>query len=271
MYARKNLLKKKLMQGKMVLGTETWMRDPRIIDLIGFAGFDFVHIENEHVARDYSNLEATVRAAHAAGVTPLYRTEQCINNQPPVNEIIKALDCGVQCIMIPTVETAEAARKIVQAARFAPLGERGLATCDLTFPKVWPAPGVPLDVNQACDEVNAETLIYCIIETPEGVKNVEEIASVEGIDVLGFGHQDYAIAARLSSDHSLAGDEARERVWEAAKRHNKLTWDYIDSAEELNRVKKMGTRIVDFGVDMNLYLGKLYENMSSFKKFMRNE
>lgn len=60
-------------------------------------------------------------------------------------------------------------------------------------------------------------------------------------------------------------------MWEAAKRHNKLTWDYIDSAEELNRVKKMGTRIVDFGVDMNLYLGKLYENMSSFKKFMRNE
>ena len=49
MYARKNLLKEKLMQGKMVLGTETWMRDPRIIDLIGFAGFDFVHIENEHV------------------------------------------------------------------------------------------------------------------------------------------------------------------------------------------------------------------------------
>ena len=50
-----------------------------------------------------------------------------------------------------------------------------------------------------------------------------------------------------------------------------MTWDYIDSAEELNRVKKMGTRIVDFGVDMNLYLEKLYENMSSFKKFMRNE
>lgn len=268
MYARKNLLKEKLAQGKKVVGMETWMRDPRVVDLIGYAGFDFVHIEHEHVARDFSNLESMVRAAHAAGITPLYRTEQCVNNQPPVNEIIKALGCGVQCIMIPQVQTAEAARKIVQAARYAPLGNRGLATADLTFPRIWPSPDTPLDINRACDEINAETMIYCIIETPEGVKNIEEILDVEGIDVIGFGHQDYSIAARISDDHSVAVDKAKDIVWEAARKRNKLTWEYIEEKEQLKAVKRRGTRIVDFGMDTVHLQNKMYELIGEFRDFL---
>lgn len=267
MYARKNLLKEKLAQGKKVVGMETWMRDPRVVDLIGFAGFDFVHIEHEHVARDFQNLEMLVRAAHAAGITPLYRTEQCINNQPPVNEITKALACGVQCIMIPQVQTAEAARKIVQAVRFPPKGNRGLATCDLTFPEVWPSRDVPLNVNQACDEINAETMIYCIIETPEGVKNIEEILDVEGIDVIGFGHQDYAIAARIADDHSDEVDEAKDVVWAAAGKRGRLTWEYIEDVEQLKAVKRRGTRIVDFGVDTTILLRAMYTLVDAFNDF----
>lgn len=113
MYARKNLLKEKLEKGQKVLGMELWLRDPHLVELLGHAGYDFVHIESEHVGQDWTMVENFVRAAELYGMTPLYRTEQCFDNEPPVNEIIKALSVGAQIIMVPQVSTAEAARKAV--------------------------------------------------------------------------------------------------------------------------------------------------------------
>jgi 2-keto-3-deoxy-L-rhamnonate aldolase RhmA len=248
-YVRKNQLKQKVRNGQIVLGMEVWLRDPRAVELVGQAGFDLAHIEYEHVARNWESIEDLVRAAELVGVTPLFRCEQCINGEPPVNQIIKALKCGAQIIMVPHVETAEEARKIVDAVKFAPKGHRGLATCDRSALEMFPNDKVSLDVMRYASEANAETMIFCIIETPLAVKNIDAILAVEGIDVVGFGHQDFALAAGLSADSGAPVDEARETVRAAVKRSGKLMWwNTLDPASIAEQAPK-GIQIFMIGVD----------------------
>ena len=57
MFARKNLLKEKAKNGEIIMGMESWLRDPRIFELLGQAGFDLAHIENEHVGHNWEEIE----------------------------------------------------------------------------------------------------------------------------------------------------------------------------------------------------------------------
>ncbi len=252
MYARKNLAKEKLRKGEVVVGMEVWLRDPRLIELMGHAGFDFCHIENEHVAHDWESVENLIRTCELAGLTPLYRTEQCFDGEPPVNEIIKALKCGAQIIMVPHVNTPEMARKAVAAAKFPPLGRRGIATCDRSSLEIVPNASTPLYIDKFIAELNEETMVWAIIESPEAVKNIDAIVAVEGLDAVGFGHQDYAIAAGLPADAGTQIDEAREKVREAARRAGKFMWWNTDQPAVAQEQRKKGIQIFEMSVDLIL-------------------
>ncbi|HPT61262.1 MAG: aldolase/citrate lyase family protein [Aggregatilineales bacterium] len=260
MYMRKNLLKEKVERGELVLGMEVWLRDPRVMELMGQAGFDFGHIEYEHVAQNWETVENLIRAVERMGMTPLFRTEQCVGNQPPVNQIIKALKAGAQIIMVPQVSTAEAAQKIVEVAKYPPLGKRGIATCDRSAIQIVPNETTPLDMQKFTAEANEQTMLWAIIESPEGVANIDEILSVEGIDAVGFGHQDYAAAAGLASESALEVIEAREKVFEAAKRHGKLMWWNTDQLDVVAEQQARGIQIFLMGVDI-IHLNKLFRDI----------
>lgn len=247
MYARRNTLKEKIEAGETVIGMEVWLRDPRVVELLGQAGFDFIHLEYEHVARDWSEIENLVRAAELYGMQVVFRTEQCINGEPPRNQIIKAMKTGVHAVMIPHMETKEEAQAAVNAVKFVPWGGRGIATCDRS---AWEIPdATTLDVQQYSADLNSQTMVWAIIESPKGVENIDEILSVDGLDVVGFGHQDYSLAAGIGSDDSAAMKEARDKVWEAVQRHGKQMWwnaggadDFVD---EMERGFKIGMLCVD--------------------------
>jgi len=183
------LIKKK----HFVLGMENWLRDARVVELLGYAGFDFLHIENEHVGRNWNEVENMIRTAELMGMASLYRTEQCFDGEPPVNEIIKAVKLGAQIIMVPQVSTPEAARKAASAIRLPPRGKRGIATCDRSMKEIYPTPETPLDIDVYCKESNDEVMLWCIIETPEGVKNIDAILAVDGVDAVGFGHSENCV------------------------------------------------------------------------------
>ncbi|WP_158373761.1 HpcH/HpaI aldolase family protein [Cellulosimicrobium cellulans] len=248
MYARTNLVKQKIADGQPVIGMESWLRDPRMAELLGHAGFDFLHIEYEHVARDWEGVENLVRAAELAGITPLFRTEQCVAGQPPVNQIIKALKVGAQIIMVPEVDSAETARKVVQAAKFPPLGQRGIATCDRSAREI-PRPA-ELDVQRFGRELDDEVMLWAIIESPEAVENIDEILAVEGIDAVGFGHQDYSLTAGIGDEDSAETNAAREKVFEAAMRHGKHMWWNAAEPQAMLEQFARGIRIGLLSVDL---------------------
>ncbi|CAK7262169.1 MULTISPECIES: HpcH/HpaI aldolase family protein [unclassified Shinella] len=252
MYIRRNRVKEKLQNGELVLGMETWIRDPRLVELAGQAGFDFAHIEFEHVARNWESVENMVRAAELAGLTPLFRTEQCIDGSPPLNQIIKALKLGVKILLVPQVDTAEQARKVVAATKFPPAGQRGISTTDRSATALFPTPEVALDVRRYADESNQETMVWLLIESPEGVANIDSILAVEGVDVVGFGHQDYSLSAGETNDGSSRVHEARETVYQAVKKAGKTMLWVTPDPEEVGRQAARGVNLFLTGTDLNL-------------------
>lgn len=96
--------------------------------------------------------------------------------------IKKALDAGANCVMIPQINTAEEAKRAVEYAKYPPQGSRGVS----------PHWTIQMDVSwdDYLPAANEETCVVVQIETPQGIRNLESIASVEGVDVVFAGPTD---------------------------------------------------------------------------------
>lgn len=151
---------------------------PATLSAMALAGFDFVVIDMEHSAVDFSTLESLITAAHAAGLATLVRPWG-----EDVGLIGKALDIGANGIMAPHVESAARARAVVEQARFAPLGNRGFSP--LTK---YDALSEPL---RALDE---STYVVVQIEGRRAIESIGEITSVRGIDAVFVGPYDLALS-----------------------------------------------------------------------------
>jgi 2-keto-3-deoxy-L-rhamnonate aldolase RhmA len=103
-------------------------------------------------------------------------------------------------------------------------------------------------------------MVWAIIGVSEAVQNIEAILDIEGIDAVGFGHQDYAVAAGLPLDAGPQIDEAREKVREAAQRKGKLMWWNTDRFEVVEEKRKQGIQIFLMGVDI-IYLDALLRDI----------
>jgi 2-keto-3-deoxy-L-rhamnonate aldolase RhmA len=190
--------------GVMIMST-----DPAVMGIYGAAGYDFAVVDREHGIMDISHMLAHITMARSMGIVPFVRVLE--NNGPLIQQ---ALDSGAEGIIVPKVGTAEAARRAVLATRYAP-GGRG-------FCPVVNARNFSLrDFGSYSAEMNSNVLLLPLIETMQGVDNIDEICSVEGVDYLYFGLAD------LSQDLGLDmfGDAARlielwEQVVAAARRHD---------------------------------------------------
>src|SRR5690606_21419726 len=115
-------LKPALREGTVLVGTWVNTPTPSEVEIIGYAGFDFVMLDTEHSSYGIEAGEGLIRAADAARIPALMRVAE---NKP--SAIGKALDYGAQGIVVPHIGTAEEARQAVRGARFAPAGVRGAA------------------------------------------------------------------------------------------------------------------------------------------------
>lgn len=195
---RENLLKKRLQAGESAIGTFVKLTDPAVPELLALAGFDFFVLDSEHVAVDREQLTNIVRAADAAGITPLVRVRE--NQQV---EILQNLDLGYAGVQVPNVDTPRQARDLVSYVKYTPLGVRGLS------PSVRACDYGTCGVQEYIDTANDNTMIVSHCETRECVKNLDEILQVEGIDVIFIGPMD------LSQSYGVPGNTAHPAVRDA--------------------------------------------------------
>ena len=182
-----NELKHALAAGKTVYGLLNSIPSPLLVEMIGYAGFDFVILDMEHVCLNPETLENMVRAAECAGITPLVRVPTAA-----ADVILRALDCGAQGIVVPHVRTASEAAQAVAASRYAPLGTRGISGGRTTGFGT-------LDLPSYFARANAEIMVVAMIEDREGVENLDAILSVTGIDMVLEGAMD------LSQSYGVPG------------------------------------------------------------------
>lgn len=205
-----NPVKIKLMQGgKVVGGTVRGVRDPSTYCAMANAGYDFIWTEMQHDQRDW---QATARmwrtcpqAKAVPGVRIAYTDER---------EIQHALDAGALVLVVPTVDTVEEAREVVEWTYFPPMGRRSNGGGQAFDAAMWG--GVPGGYRQT---VNDNIVLILMIETLEGLKNVEGIAKVPGVsaifaasgDLANFtgyrqGDPDYERAINMVHDAALAAN-----------------------------------------------------------------
>ncbi len=175
-----NRMKQKLLAGEPAFGVSIMFPSPHIVDIVGRLGFDWVLIDCEHGSISIESVELMVMAAESAGVTPIAR--------PPVNgfeAIGQLMDRGVMGVQVPHVNTAEDARRAVEAVKYHPLGERGLAAGVRSA-----SYGYGMSMSEYAEYANSETLVCVQLEEAEAVRNVDEIVQVPGVDVFFVGPSD---------------------------------------------------------------------------------
>ncbi|MCH8235000.1 MAG: siderophore biosynthesis protein SbnG [Chloroflexi bacterium] len=172
---RPNRAKEKLANGETVTclaGVDT----PHLVDFVGQIGIDAVWLEAEHGPVDFEAIGDLSRAADLWGVTPLVRV-----GSVDYNTIYRTLDMGAMGITVPHVDTAQDARDVVQAAKYAPIGNRGMY-----------GPRQAFGVTDYVKKANDQTMVVVLIEDILAVNNLDEILAVDHVDVYHVAPSDLA-------------------------------------------------------------------------------
>ncbi len=185
----RNHAKEKLSRGEPVYSmTVRLVRTVDIASIAHTAGFDSVYIDMEHSSFPLEAAGQICLACNHLGVTPLVRVPG-----PDPAFIARVLDSGAMGVIIPDVQTADTARAAVSAVKHAPLGTRSLAGAapQLNYRTLPP--------DQVVQELDSTSMVVVMVESREGLEAVEEIAAVDGIDIVLVGAND------LSVDLGIAG------------------------------------------------------------------
>jgi 4-hydroxy-2-oxoheptanedioate aldolase len=177
---RPNTMKEKLKAGKPALGCSLMFPSPQIVEMLGYAGFDWVLLDCEHGSLSPADVEVMAMAADAVGITAIARPRTNSNA-----DIQGVMDRGVMGVQVPHINTAEDARRAVSAVKFGPGAGRGLAAG--TRPDQWGLGAKMADFTAAA---NAQSLVCVQLEHELAVRNVDDILKVEGVDVFFIGPSD---------------------------------------------------------------------------------
>ncbi len=164
-----NTVKTKLMEGRQVVGGTVDTADPDVYCAMANAGFDFIWIEMQHSPLNYTDVARMIWACRDAPAIPFVRVPNATEG-----DIQKATDMGALGIIVPMVDTAEKMEDAVKFAKYPPIGRRSQGGGQ--YGRLWGS-----DYRQTW---NDNVMIIAMIETLEGTAAADEIAGVEGVDVV---------------------------------------------------------------------------------------
>lgn len=187
---RPNALRARLNEGRPAIGCWHAIPNPMIAEMLGLCGFDAVLIDHEHGVGDTVSAVNSLIAVQSTPTTALMRVP---DDNPAF--IKRALDMGVEGLMIPSVETPEQAERAVAACKYPPRGNRGAALGGIRATRY----GLAQDDYQGWAE--RELLVILQIESLAGVDAIPEIAAIDGVDMLFIGPQDLSGSAGRLRDY----------------------------------------------------------------------
>ena len=216
---RKNTLKEKMLAG--VATTNGWCAfgSSYSAEILGHAGFDSVTVDMQHGMFDFSAVVAMLQALSATPAVPIVRV--------PWNDtatIMHVLDAGAYGIICPMVNDRADAERLVAACRYAPTGMRSYG----------PARGLLYGGPDYFDHANDEIVVFAMIETLEGIKNLDDILATPGLDGVYIGPNDLALVlgARVGTDLTdKRCVDAIAHILSRAQHHKKLAGIFCASGD----------------------------------------
>jgi len=250
------LLKERLTNGEKLFGPFVNLCHPAVLEVAGLAGFDFAIIDTEHGELSSDRAVDMVRAAKLAGISPVVRV---YGNQPEL--IAKALDIGAEGVQIPQISTKIEALAAVKAAKFSPQGARG------SNRYVRAAQYSATDKFAYFANANQETAVIIQVEGKEGIDNLAEILTVEGIDVLFIGPYDLSASLGIPGqiEHPVLVAEMKKNM-ELARQAGIAIGFFVDDVESAIKWKRWGVQYISFAADVGLLYEIFKEKVNAFKK-----
>jgi 2-dehydro-3-deoxyglucarate aldolase len=240
-----------LRRGESPTGVWSTIGDPVVAELLADEDFDFVVLDGEHSENTIADLADGIRAVEAAEAetAPIVRVSSADKT-----ELKRVLDLGPAGVVVPQVESFEAAREAVEATRYPPAGIRGVAGGRASNY------GRELDEYVASADESVATVLQ--IETPGAVEDIDKIAALDGVDALFVGPAD--LSARLGVFGEFESEQfqaAIERVVQAGDAQDVPVGTLATATENV------ATRRDDWGMDFLVTgtdVGLLREGASQF-------
>lgn len=246
-----NKTKERLRSGQVTLGMFVLSGSPIVVECCSTLPIDWLLIDGEASPISKETVLQLFQAISGSGVTPILRVE-ALNH----HSIEHALDIGAHGILVPKVEDAAMARRVVDACFYPPVGKRGINPVR--------ASGYFSAVPEYLNTAAARTLCMVQIESAEAVTNAHEIAAVEHIHVLFIGPGD--LASSLGQPGIVTGpamDEARAAVLRATAEHGKQAGIFAYSIELAQQYIDEGFRFVAFGNDLKVLRDGILRNLDA--------
>ncbi len=178
-----NLVKQVLTSGGLVIGSEiSRLPSADIPNIYSAAGFDFVFIDMEHTPFSLETVAGLIRAARQEDIVPIVRVPQA-----EYAFVCRVLDAGAQGVIVPRVNTPQTVEQLVSWTRYPPHGVRGFA-CTAAQ-----TDGEAVGLEAFMNAADHETLLVIQIERVEAMDNLDEMLSIEGVDVACLGYMDLTI------------------------------------------------------------------------------
>jgi 2-dehydro-3-deoxyglucarate aldolase/4-hydroxy-2-oxoheptanedioate aldolase len=252
-----NNLKERLKQEQKLTGTMvTVFKYPDIPRILKNCVFDFFILDCEHGFYDYDDVAHIFAVAREAGMPGMVRVPEVKREV-----VLKYMEMGAAGLLLPGAETVEQAKALVEHAKYAPLGNRGvsLTRAHTAYEKVNPA--------EYMKKVNEETILMLQIESVPGVENIDQLLDVEGIDAAFIGPNDLTQSMGIigQKDHPMYL-EAVDKIIETAKKKNKFSGIHLMSTEELETYIHKGMTINLWSSDINMLMTAGKEGLGKLNK-----
>lgn len=241
----RNELKRRIKNNEQVFGTWITVESPIAAEMMSAQGFDYFVIDTEHAPLDMRMAQTLMQAMRPdSKTTPIVRVWW--------NDLVaikRALDIGAYGVLVPWVNNKKEAEMAVKATRYAPNGLRG---CGPRRARMFDP--------EYYETADSEIMVICQIETKEAVSNIEDICSVEGVDVTYIGPAD------LSASHGHLGNQSHpdvqkaiDKVFTATKDAGLATGIHEASGLTIKERIEKGYNLVTLGNDL-IYMRKGVQN-----------
>ena len=250
-----NPVKKALKEGKVVIGATVTAANPDVAATLAGAGFDFLWIEMEHSPLTLETVRSMILATRGLKAMPFTRV--------PVNEpwmAKRALDIGSLGVVFPFTSTRELAEQAVKSCKYPPQGIRG-------FGAAMAASRWGMSGSDYAKFANENVLVVVIIEQKQAIDNIEQIASVPGVDVLFIGVNDLSFSLGVGGKtNDPIVEEAVNKVLAAGKKYDIPVGYPAGNPVEINKRIAQGFRFFQASSDLGMMAAGARDLLSKIQR-----
>jgi staphyloferrin B biosynthesis citrate synthase len=242
-----------------VSGDGSFIKTPttHATEMLGALGYDFVVIDEEHAPFDRQTTDVVLLAARASNLAGIVR----VSSDDPA-KILSCLDCGASGVLVPHVASTEKARAVAASTRYRG-GRRGYSGS----PRAGGHGATPMWTY--VDEQDASVCTIAMIEDPEALDDIDDIAAVDGIHGLFIGRGDLTVALGAKSSADASVRDAVTKVIAAARKVAKPVCVMVASAAEASDFAELGASAFIISSDQSFMRRAAAQTLTDFKSLVQ--